>query len=41
MRAMPISGFPSLVLVKDQTYTAIPIDYNDWRKSFDVIMANI
>jgi len=41
MRAMPISGFPSLVLVKDQTYTAIPIDYNDWRKSFDVIMAYI
>jgi putative protein-disulfide isomerase len=41
VRAMPISGFPSLVLVKEQTYTAIPIDYKDWRKSFDMIMANI
>ncbi len=41
VRAMPISGFPSLVLHKNQTYTAIPIDYKDWRKSFDTIMAKI
>jgi len=41
MSAMPINGFPSLVLVKNQTYTAIPIDYKDWRKSFGIIMSNI
>lgn len=41
MRAMPINGFPALVLLKDQVYTAITIDYKDWRKSYDLIMAKI
>ena len=41
MRSMPINGFPALVLVKEQVFTSIPVDYKDWRKSFDIIMAKI
>ncbi len=41
MRAMPINGFPALVLLKNQTYHAITIDYKDWRKTYDLIMAKV
>lgn len=41
MRAMPINGFPSLVLLHEQVLTPIPVDYQDWRKSFDVIMEKL
>lgn len=38
---MPINGFPSLVLVNNQTVTVIPIDYKNWHTSFEQIMAKI
>lgn len=40
-RAMPIAGFPSLVLEKNGEYLAIPIDYKNWRTTFDVILKSI
>ena len=41
MRSLPINGFPALVLVKEQLLIPIPIDYQDWRKSFEIIMKKI
>lgn len=41
MRAMPINGFPALVLVKDEEYSAITLDYKDWHTSYEIIMAKI
>jgi putative protein-disulfide isomerase len=38
-RAMPIQGFPSLVLNVNNQQIAIPIDYVNWQKSFQVIEA--
>lgn len=41
MRALPINGFPALVLLKDQKINAITIDYKNWCTSFEQIMAKI
>jgi len=41
MRSLPINGFPALVLVKEQLLIPIPIDYQNWRKSFETIMKKI
>lgn len=41
MRSMPINGFPALVLIKDQQCSAITLDYKDWHKSYEDIMAKI
>ncbi|WP_085299130.1 DsbA family protein [Cognaticolwellia mytili] len=41
VRTMPINGFPSLILYVNNEYLAIPIDYKNWRTSFDAIIKNI
>jgi putative protein-disulfide isomerase len=41
MRAMPINGFPALVLLKNKKFSAITVDYKDWRTSFELIVAKI
>ncbi|MGB1264036.1 MAG: DsbA family protein [Cognaticolwellia sp.] len=41
VRQMPINGFPSLMLVKDNKSSAISVDYHDWRSSFNAILAKI
>ena len=41
MRAMPINGFPALVLRKNQVNRVITIDYQDWRTNYQQIMAQI
>ena len=37
MRQLPINGFPSLVLIKDNRFIPIPVDYKNWRNSFELI----
>lgn len=37
-RAMPIRGFPSLVLEYDSQFTAISIDYKNWQTTFNTII---
>ncbi|SEK37962.1 putative protein-disulfide isomerase [Colwellia chukchiensis] len=39
--AMPISGFPSLVLSKNHVYSPITLDYHNWRTSYQQIKAQI
>jgi putative protein-disulfide isomerase len=41
MSELPINGFPALVLLKDQKFIAITIDYKNWRTNFEEIMAKI
>lgn len=41
VRQMPIQGFPSLVLRVDEQLLAIPVDYQHWQKSYDLIMAHL
>lgn len=41
VRAMPISGFPSLVLVHNNQSVAIPIDYKNWKTSFNAVLKEI
>lgn len=41
IRRLPISGFPSLVLVTNNRSMAIPIDYKSWQNSYDLILAKI
>lgn len=36
-RTLPIQGFPSLVLSVDGEHHAIPLDYLNWKASFEVI----
>ncbi len=38
MRQMPINGFPSLVLATGNDVTAIPVDYKNWRTSYQAIL---
>lgn len=40
-RHMPIQGFPSLVLVVNGQFFPIPLDYKNWRTSYDVILARL
>jgi putative protein-disulfide isomerase len=40
-RALPINGFPSLVLTKDNENIVIPIDYKNWKMSFNEVIKNI
>jgi putative protein-disulfide isomerase len=40
-RSMPIGGFPSLILYRNNEYVAIPIDYKNWQSSFDAIMKSL
>jgi putative protein-disulfide isomerase len=35
--SLPIRGFPSLVLSIDGNYQAVPLNYQDWKSSFEVI----
>lgn len=37
MRQLPINGFPSLVLIKDNHFIPIPVDYKNWRNTFELI----
>ena len=37
VRTLPIQGFPSLVLIKDNKAYPIEINYTDWQHSFDQI----
>lgn len=37
-RAMPIQGFPSLVLSVDGEFLPIPVDYKNWQTSYDIIL---
>lgn len=41
MRNLPINGFPSLVLVKNNAFSTITIDYKDWRKSYELVLSKI
>ena len=41
MRNLSINGFPSLVLVQNHATNTIPIDYKDWRKSYELILSKI
>ncbi|MBA6416808.1 DsbA family protein [Colwellia sp. 6M3] len=41
MRQLPIQGFPSLVLIKDNIPIAIPVDYKNWRNSYELIISKI
>ncbi|MFT5636952.1 MAG: putative protein-disulfide isomerase, partial [Cognaticolwellia sp.] len=33
--------FPSLVLVKNNAFSTITIDYKDWRKSYELVLSKI
>ncbi|MBL4899453.1 MAG: DsbA family protein [Colwellia sp.] len=41
VRAMPIQGFPSLVLVVDGELLPIRIDYKNWQTSYDSILCSL
>jgi putative protein-disulfide isomerase len=41
MRQLPINGFPSLVLIKDNRCISIPIDYKNWRNTFELISSEL
>ncbi|MEW6998917.1 DsbA family protein [Colwelliaceae bacterium BS250] len=36
-RALPINGFPSLVLAINEQYFSVPVDYQHWQTSYQVI----
>jgi putative protein-disulfide isomerase len=41
MRQLPINGFPSLVLIKGNRHIPIPIDYKNWRNTFELISSEV
>ncbi len=41
VRALPINGFPSLVLAIENEYSAITVDYKHWQTSFDEIISKL
>lgn len=41
VRAMPIQGFPSLVLENDGELLPIRVDYKNWQTSYDMILSLI
>lgn len=40
-RELPIQGFPSLVLKKNNEMIAIPIDYKNWQSTYEAIMKHL
>ena len=40
-RSLPIQGFPSLVLENKGLYTAIPVNYQDWKSTYQQILSHI
>ena len=38
-RALPIQGFPSLVLAVNDSLYSIALDYKDWQTSYDMILS--
>jgi putative protein-disulfide isomerase len=41
VRQMPIQGFPSLVLLVNDQFIAIPVDYDNWQSSYKTIMSHL